>query len=165
MNDYIAIQDLITRLLFAVDALDWAGVRAAFADEVEVDYTSLFGGSPERLPADELVTRWQGMLPGFAATQHQTGPIVVTFDGADDAVAETYVRAYHYVGGVPGGMWVVAGRYTIPVRRGADGWRITGVRLDAIRQEGDVDLAAVAADAVRRGELRSPGPGRRATPA
>src|SRR5690606_9142357 len=46
MNDYIAIQDLITRLLFAVDALDWAGVRAAFADEVEVDYTSLFGGSP-----------------------------------------------------------------------------------------------------------------------
>src|SRR5690606_34429994 len=76
MNDYIAIQDLITRLLFAVDALDWAGVRAAFADEVEVDYTSLFGGSPERLPADELVTRWQGMLPGFAATQHQTGPIV-----------------------------------------------------------------------------------------
>ena len=160
MNDYIAIQDLITRMLFAVDALDWLGVRAAFADEVDVDYTSLFGGNAERLPADELIERWQGLLPGFAATQHQTGPVVVSFDGADAAVAETYVRAHHYVDGVPGGRWVVAGRYTIPVRRGAAGWRITGMRLDAIRQEGDVDLATVAAERVRRGEPRSPGAGR-----
>lgn len=160
MNDYIAIQDLITRLLFAVDALDWAGVRAAFADEVDVDYSSLFGGSAERLRADELIERWQGLLPGFAATQHQTGPVVVSFEGADAAVAETYVRAYHYVDGESGGTWIVAGRYTIPVRRGWDGWRITGMRLDAIRQEGELDLAAVATEAARRGEPRSPGAGR-----
>ncbi|HEY8469192.1 MAG TPA: nuclear transport factor 2 family protein [Longimicrobiales bacterium] len=147
MNDSLAIQELVTRMLFAVDGLDWAGVRAAFADEVHVDYTSLFGGTPERLSADELIERWQGLLPGFAGTQHLTGPIAVTFDGADEAVAETHVRAYHYVDGVPGGTWMVAGHYTIPVRRGAAGWRITGMRLALIRQEGDVDLAAVAAAA------------------
>jgi len=50
MNGPLAIQELVARMLFAGDALDWTGVRAAFADEVEVDYTSLFGGSPERLP-------------------------------------------------------------------------------------------------------------------
>ena len=154
MNDSIAIQDLVTRMLFAVDVLDWAGVRATFADEVHIDYTSLFGGSPERLPADELIERWQGLLPGFAGTQHLTGPIVVTFNGADEAVAETHVRAYHYVDGVPGGTWVVAGHYTIPVRRDAAGWRITGVRLALIRQEGNVDLATVAA-AARDGSKRS----------
>jgi len=154
MNDSLAIQQLVTRMLFAVDALDWAGVRAAFAEEVDVDYTSLFGGNPERLPADELIQRWQGLLPGFAGTQHVTGPIVVTFDGPDEAVAEAHVRAYHYVDGVTEGTWVVAGHYTIPVRREAAGWRITGMRLALIRQEGSVDLAAVAA-AARDGGQRS----------
>ncbi len=144
MNDSIAIPELVTRMLFAVDTLDWAGVRAAFADEVHIDYTSLFGGSPERLPVDELIGRWRGLLPGFSGTQHLTGPIAVTFSGADEAVAETHVRAYHYVDGVPDGTWVVVGHYTIPVRRDAAGWKITGVRLDVIRQEGKVDLSAVA---------------------
>ncbi|HEX6926655.1 MAG TPA: nuclear transport factor 2 family protein [Longimicrobiaceae bacterium] len=151
MNDSIVIQDLVTRMLFAVDALDWAGARATFADELHVDYTSLFGGSPERLRADELIARWQGLLPGFAATQHLTGPIVVTSSGPGEAVAETQVRGYHYVDGDPGGTWIAAGRYTIPVRRYGEGWRITGIRLDQIRQEGNLHLPTIAAEAVQAG--------------
>jgi hypothetical protein len=37
-------------------------VRAGLADEVDTDYTSLFGGEAERLSADALVQRWRGLL-------------------------------------------------------------------------------------------------------
>ncbi|MFO7276014.1 MAG: nuclear transport factor 2 family protein [Pseudomonadota bacterium] len=154
MNDSITIQDLVSRMLFAVDALDWGSVRATLADELSIDYTSLFGSSPERLAADVLIDRWKGLLPGFTATQHLTGPIVVTFEGANEAVAETHVRAYHYFDGASGGTWMVAGHYTISVRKTSEGWRITGIRLALIRQEGNVDLGAVAA-AARDGSKRS----------
>ena len=49
--------DVITRMLHAIDRLDWVTVRNSFADEVATDYTSLWGGEPERLPVDELVAR------------------------------------------------------------------------------------------------------------
>jgi hypothetical protein len=83
--------DVLPRMLHAIDALDWPAVRAAFAEQVRVDYTSLSGGEPETLPADDLVARWQGLLPGFDATQHMTGPVVLTDDDGD-VRADTHVR-------------------------------------------------------------------------
>jgi hypothetical protein len=76
--------DDIVRFFAAVDDRDWDVVRAGLADELDTDYTSLFGGEPEHLAADALVERWRGMLPGFDATQHFLGPIVVDPDGSAD---------------------------------------------------------------------------------
>jgi hypothetical protein len=41
------------------DARKWADLRAVFADEVDVDYTSLTGGQPARVKADDLIAGWQ----------------------------------------------------------------------------------------------------------
>ena len=77
MSERMAIADTVTGMLHAIDALDWKAVRSALADRVEMDYTSLFGGKPSIQNADDLVLGWQGLVPGFQATQHLLGPILV----------------------------------------------------------------------------------------
>lgn len=133
---------VLTRMLHAIDDLDWDGVRACLADEVRTDYTELFGGEAETLSADELVRRWKGLVPGFDATQHMTGPCLVD-EGEDGLVARTHVRAYHRIGDA---VWGVHGHYVVPLERTPAGWRITGITLRMFYQEGDLVLPARAAE-------------------
>ena len=42
--------DVITRMLHAIDRLDWPAVRDCFADVITTDYTSLWGGEVETCP-------------------------------------------------------------------------------------------------------------------
>jgi hypothetical protein len=120
-------------------------VRACLADEVRTDYTELFGGEPETLPADELVERWKSLVPGFDATQHMTGPCLV--DERDGGlVAKTHVRAYHRLGDA---VWGVHGHYVVPLERTAACWRIAGITLRMFYQEGDSGLPAKAAERAR----------------
>ncbi|TWF81691.1 SnoaL-like protein [Pseudonocardia hierapolitana] len=133
---------VLTRLLHAIDDVDWGEVRACLADEVRTDYTELFGGEAETLPADELVERWKGLVPGFDATQHMTGPCLV--DERDGGlVAQTHVRAYHRIGDA---VWGVHGHYVVPLERTSAGWQIAGITLRLFYQEGDRDLPARAAE-------------------
>jgi hypothetical protein len=146
--------DILTRMLQAVDALDWTTVRNAFADEVRLDYTSLSGGEPETLPADDLMARWQGVFPGFDATQHVTGPVLLTDDGGDGVRADAHVRGYHHIAGANGGeIWGVHGHY---IARLANG-RITEFTLRVFYQEGNLDLPAIAAQRATTSPRRSTG--------
>lgn len=89
--------------------LDWQRIEAAFADELRVDYSSLFGGEPEVLTAGELLDRWRGLLPGFDATQHLTGPVLVSIADDATATAHTHVRGYHHIADAQGGpVWQAA---------------------------------------------------------
>jgi len=130
--------DVLTRMLFAVDALDWDGVRAAFADEVVTDYTSLWGGEPATVAIDELITGWRQLLHGFDATQHLTGP-VITVDGR----LHTHVRAHHWLDGEA---WTVYGHYIA----GIEGGRIAALTLQTHQQEGNRELPTLARRQVRR---------------
>jgi hypothetical protein len=146
--------DVLPRLLYAIDVLDWPGVRAAFADEVRVDYTSLSGGEAETLPADDLIARWQGLLPGFDATQHMIGPVVLTGDGGPGLRADAHVRGYHHIEGSDGGQtWAVYGHYTA---RLVDG-KIAELTLVVFYQEGDLGLPAVATERAKTSPRQSAG--------
>jgi SnoaL-like protein len=137
---------VLTRMLHALDDLDWDAVRACLADEVRTDYTELFGGEVETVPGDELVKRWQGLVPGFDATQHMTGPCLVD-DREGGLVAQTHVRAYHRLGDA---VWGVHGHYVVPLERTPAGWRIAGITLRMFHQEGDTDLTARAGERAAR---------------
>jgi hypothetical protein len=132
--------DDVVRFFHAVDDRDWPAVRAGLTDEVTADYTSLFGGAPERLAADELVARWQGLLPGFDGTQHVLGPLVITATG-DDATVDANVRAYHHLGE---STWLVAGRYVLTLLQLDETWRVAGIVLHTTYQEGDRSLTGQA---------------------
>ena len=135
------MESTILDLFHAVDALDWDGVKAALDDRVEVDYRSLFGGEASSPTRDELVESWQGIVPGFDATQHLLGPLRIEDLGTDGGAAETHVRAYHYL---EESVWMVAGHYRILLKRRDTGWRIAGIRLDVFYQKGGPDLLARA---------------------
>lgn len=125
--------DAVVAFFHAVDDRDWTALRAGFGDELDIDYSSLFGGGPEHLTAGALIERWQGLLPGFDATQHFLGPLLVTGDRV-----ECNVRAYHHLGGRT---WMVAGRYTLAL----DGTRISGIVLHTKYEDGDRALTEEAA--------------------
>jgi hypothetical protein len=138
--------DVFTRMLHAIDTKNWPGVRQAFADDVDVDYSSLFGVAAARTTADELVGGWERFASAFTATQHLTGPFVVMSSG-DRVQAGTHVRAYHQMRGVSGGeIWMVAGHYEIQLMPVGDGWKISGITLRVFYQEGNLSIPAAARD-------------------
>jgi hypothetical protein len=105
--------------------------------------------------ADQLVTWWQQLAPGYDATQHFLGPMVVTIDdGGATATCSANVRAFHHVVADEGlaATWMVAGRYTIGLERSGDGggdgdrdgWRIASITLTVAYEEGDRHLVDVA---------------------
>ncbi|MFT3782616.1 MAG: nuclear transport factor 2 family protein [Nibricoccus sp.] len=154
MNESGEISDLVAGMLLAIDRLDWATVRRAFAERVAVDYTSLFGGQAAELSADDLIKNWQGLLPGFDATQHLIGPVVIS-ETAGRTVAGTSVRGYHYIKDAPAGaIWMVAGQYTFSIERTGSLWRIAGITLTLAYQEGNLGMPGLAQQRVAAGSTR-----------
>ena len=137
---------MLTSLLQAVDDLDWPSVRECLADELCTDYSELFGGEAETLSADELVKRWQGLLPGFDATQHLLGTgLLEEHEGG--LTVRTHVRAYHRIADADGGaVWGVHGHYVVPLERESAGWKIAGITLRLFYQEGNTGLPALAGE-------------------
>lgn len=75
--DITRAADTFTRMLHAIDAKDWDGVRQAFANRLTMDYSSLFGVPAATVDADAQVAEWRAFASAFDVTQHVTGPIVV----------------------------------------------------------------------------------------
>ena len=152
MNTALTDADVLTRLLFAVDAVDWDTVRDGLAAEVRVDYTSMAGGEPETLPAGKLIARWQSLLPGFDTTQHLTGPVLLTEDGGPGLRADTHLVAWHRIAGADGGeTWTLRGHYTARL----DDGKITMLTLQVFGQEGNLGLPELAVRRAAAGEGRT----------
>ena len=146
-----AVAEGITRMLHAIDALDRDGVRAAFADSVRTDYTSLFGGEAQVQPVDDLLAGWWSLLPGFDATQHLTGPFVVNINDTH-AAARCAVTGTHRLGDQS---WVVGGHYQIDLIRQADNWLIESLTLETAFVDGDSSLPEQALERVAGGNGRT----------
>lgn len=126
--------DVLTRLLHAVDRLDWTTIRDSFTDPVRTDYTSLWGGEPGPVPIDELIGQWRELMRGFGATQHLTGPLSVSGD-----LIETHVTAHHWR--PAGNAWVVHGHYIARIAAG----KISELTLQTFHADGDPDLPNIPA--------------------
>jgi SnoaL-like domain len=74
------VVDTVVRYGCALDAKDWAGARACFADEIETDYADLRGTAPERLAAQAFVDLRRRALEGLK-THHLSANHLVTLDG------------------------------------------------------------------------------------
>jgi hypothetical protein len=140
--------DSFVRMLHAIDAKDWNGVRVEFADEVDTDYTSLFGAPAARVRADDLVAGWRLFASPFDATQHFIGPFVTATPQPNQVIAETHVRAYHRIAGLPGGdVWMVAGHYAVQLEEMNGAWKIAGITLRVFYQEGNLRIPELARSA------------------
>ncbi len=139
-----AVADVVARLGMAVDQGDWPAARACFSEELDTDYTSLTGGEPSRIRADDLVAAWTAMLTPLDAIQHLLGPAVVDMDG-ETAVCRRSAQVTHVFGAE---RWVIGGWYRYRLERSAGGWVIAGAMFMLQWQEGDggvMERAAAAA--------------------
>jgi hypothetical protein len=138
-EDADAVRSTVVSVAHHIDHKRWAELRTLFAAEVATDYTSLFGGAPQRQSGDALVDGWRGTL-ATVATQHLLGPIDQRVAGST-ARASCHVRALHHAPRAPGGStWEVLGHYLFELARGATGWTITAVTLETFVQTGNAKL-------------------------
>lgn len=120
-----AIIDCVTGVAVYADRRSWDQLRRLYDDEVEVDYTSLIGGQPARMRADELIAGWQTGLSRYRATQHLLGNYRIE-SGDDTAQAMVYVQATHWLplaDDEPS--WTLHGHYEYSLRRDGQTWLIT----------------------------------------
>lgn len=134
----------VNQMALAADARDWSLCRSTFANEVYVDYTSLAGGEPATIPADALIASWEGLLPGFTATQHLLGSHVVDIQG-DTAQCESHFQATHVLDDE---LWTLGGKYHFRLQHRADTWQISAITMIALWSVGD--QASLLAQATER---------------
>jgi hypothetical protein len=138
-----AIRTIVSNVAHHIDGKRWAELRALFAATVHTDYTSLFGGTPQKQGGDELIAGWRGVLEKVT-TQHLLGPILVRSGSTgDEAQARCHVRAMHYAAKAPSGEhWEVGGHYVFSLALEGTGWKIGGMTLETFFQTGNVKLLA-----------------------
>ncbi|MBD3885773.1 nuclear transport factor 2 family protein [Phormidium tenue FACHB-886] len=145
--DRAEIIDAVNAVGFFADRQDWAVVRRQFAEEVDMDYTSLAGGEPVRVKADDLIRGWEQGLSALPATQHMITNHQVTVEG-DEAQCLSSFRAWHYSPNDEGSpLWHLYGYYTHRFQRTAEGWKIISMTLTKTAAEGNFALSGLASRA------------------
>jgi hypothetical protein len=139
-RDEARVRQTVLAVPTNADLRAFDAIAPLFADEVVVDYTSLWGGTAETMTPEVLMTAWAGVLPGFDATWHEIGRIEVRIAG-DRAQATMPVDARHWLGD---GFWRVVGRYDYDLVRRDRGWTITRMVLTVTSEDGDRGLVGDA---------------------
>lgn len=139
------IIETVQNIFIGADEHQWQLCRAAFADRVALDYTSLAGGEPAQLPADDIVAAWKAFLPGFRSTHHQLGNMVVRQTGST-ATVFCYGTATHYLPNDSGNnVWTVVGTYNAALEQTNGAWKVTALTFNLKYQDGNTALPALAA--------------------
>jgi 3-phenylpropionate/cinnamic acid dioxygenase small subunit len=140
LADERQIIDCIVRLCVATDARDWVTVRACFTDVVRFDMTSLAGGEPADIPAEQIIDGWTVGLAPMEAVHHQLGNFRVSLR-SDEADAFCYGTVYHYRRTASGrNTRTFVGSYDFRLVRADDVWRINAFRFNVKFVDGNLEL-------------------------
>ena len=121
----------------AVDAKDWERCRGYFTDEIYADFTSLAGGSPGNMPADDLVGAWASNLYADKLSHHMRTNHRVAIYGDR---AEVFSKGYaHNILHRPTGsnLWEVWGNDTHTLERTAEVWKCSGMTFVVTHARGN----------------------------
>ena len=141
-SDEAAIKVIINSVATFADQGDFVSIEALYADDIQVDYTSLWGGDVQTHTPESLMTAWASVLPGFDQTYHDISNIQATVTGAR-AMATADVIADHYLGA---DFWQVSGQYEYRLVKQTDRWKITHMTFSLIDEVGDRTLVSRASE-------------------
>jgi SnoaL-like domain len=149
-EEWAAIEETIIRMGWLIDRREWHELLGLFTDRVKIDYTSLFGGEPETITAEDLVSRWRTILDTLAATQHLIAGVLIDLRG-DEAEATANVIGTHVLPNASGGpTWTVGGTYWFTLVRHNGCWRISTLTLDVAWVDGNQHILTLAANSAQR---------------
>lgn len=140
--DTARIISVVSSIPLAVDLARYDLAEAAFAPQITIDYTSLWGGEPQQMTPAQLMDGWRGIVPGFDATWHELSDVRAVVDG-DSATATAYVDGRHWIGER---LWRPVGTYHWTLRKLDGAWKVTSMRFAMTREIGDRALAAEATE-------------------
>jgi hypothetical protein len=117
-------------LFICTDLKDWAAARDLFVDGlIEVDMSSLVGGAPVQITADQLLDGFRTGLHAGKVSHHLATNYRIQ---VDENRAELWAHGYAWnrLPALPPGtdLWETWGNYRLTYRREARGWRIDGFR-------------------------------------
>lgn len=123
LADRLAIQDVLTRYVWALDTKDWDALASVFAPGAQVDYSE--SGGPKG-SAEEFLPWVAKMLSAFPMTQHLLVNVDIAVDG-DQATARS--ACYNPMGAAteagPLHLFFLGIEYHDRLARGPNGWQIT----------------------------------------
>ena len=141
-QDRLDIIDTVNTIFVGTDAHDWERVKDAFTDDVWLDYSSM-GAEAATLSPEAIVESWQGVLPGFEATQHSISNHAVRING-DEATCMSYGTALHYLPDSGGDVWRGVGHYHHHLVCTQQGWKVDRMTFTLRFMDGNTDLPALA---------------------
>ncbi|GAA3433311.1 hypothetical protein GCM10018954_029140 [Kutzneria kofuensis] len=120
------------------DHREWAALETVFAPTVRMDYTSLYGGSPQEMTAAELVAGWRDGLSRFRLTQHLTANYLVQERTATAATVVAAVQSTHEAPNDRGApVWRIGGDFRFELTAEDGDWRIRAITFDLAWAEGN----------------------------
>lgn len=127
---------VLEKLPTFTDGREWAKVRELFADDVDVDYTSVAGGTPGPVKADDLIAGWTQGLGQYRHTKHNFSPAEIALDG--HTATATFTGQATHVRETKGKTtrWSCGGDYGFRLARGEAGWKITATKFDMQWEQG-----------------------------
>lgn len=102
-----------------------------------IDFTSLVGGSPSTVAADDLIASWSGNLRGSKTSLHLRTNHAATITG-DRAVLVSHGYAWNRMEGNGDPLWEVWGVYEHRLTRTPAGWRIDGFTFRMTHERGNM---------------------------
>ncbi len=136
----------VSLIPLAVDLGRYDLAEAVFAPEIVIDYTSLWGGEPQRTTPRALTDAWRGLMPGFDATRHELKAVEAQVDG-DQATASAFVDARHWIGD---SFWRPIGTYRWTLVKIDGRWKAAAMTFSMTQEIGDRGLVAIAAERAKR---------------
>ena len=137
LTDRAEVIRVVDEIDNTVDAKDWTACRGYFLDEIYVDFTSLAGGSPGSMAADDLVGVWSTNLYTDKPSFHMRTNHRVTIEG-DRAEVVSKGYALNILRRHTGSdLWEVWGIYTHTLERTAQGWKCSGMTLAVTHARGN----------------------------
>jgi len=135
------ITDCIVRLFVCTDTRDWNGVRACLTESVYFDMTSLAGGEPATVPAEQIIAGWKEGLAPIESVHHQAGNFEIAVRNRE-ADASCYGIAMHYRRNPSGrNTRTFVGTYDFTLVSSPDeSWRIAAFRFNLKFIDGNADL-------------------------
>lgn len=150
LRDREDLRDTVLKFATAVDTIDMALYRSAFAEDCEYDLSAFNGQPPVTVKAADWAAGIEPFLRGFDATQHLLSNFVFEIAG-DRATVTAYVQAEHFLVNDQGGdSATLGGHYDFGLARTPEGWRIDRFKLTATWHRGNQGIYALAGQGRRR---------------